>query len=247
MSEYILELKNIGKTFSGVNVLRGIDLQVKKGEVLALMGENGAGKSTLIKVVSGYHLPDPGGQIIVNGKEVVFHNPKEAKVNHIHTIYQELTLCPDMTVAENIVIDKQDDFKGFMTDNAKFVEIANKALTRLGQKINPNAYVRDLSIAKRQIVEIAKAISSDAELIIMDEPTSSISEKDANTLLDIVKELRDQGMAIIYISHRMAEIQKIADRVCVLRDGSHVGTLPIEEATNQKLISLMVGRTLDNA
>ena len=247
MSEYILELKNIGKTFSGVNVLRGIDLQVKRGEVLALMGENGAGKSTLIKVVSGYHLPDPGGKIIVNGKEVVFHNPKEAKVNHIHTIYQELTLCPDMTVAENIVIDKQDDFKGFMTDNAKFVEIANKALTRLGQKINPNAYVRDLSIAKRQIVEIAKAISSDAELIIMDEPTSSISEKDANVLLQIVRELRDQGMAIIYISHRMAEIQKVADRVCVLRDGSHVGTIPVEEATNQKLISLMVGRTLDNA
>jgi len=247
LSDYILELKNIGKTFSGVNVLRGIDLQVKRGEVLALMGENGAGKSTLIKVISGYHQPDEGGQIIVDGKEVVFHNPKESLDAHIHTIYQELTLCPDMTVAENIVIDKQDSFKGPVLHTAEFKKMATDAINKLGMDINPDVKVRELSIAKRQIVEIAKAISSDAELIIMDEPTSSISEKDADALLDIVKELRNSGLAIIYISHRMAEIQKIADRVCVLRDGSHVGTLPIEEASNDKLISLMVGRTLDNA
>lgn len=246
MGEYVLEMKNIGKTFSGVNVLRGIDMQLKKGEVLALMGENGAGKSTLIKVVSGYHQPDPGGELIVDGQKVAFHKPKDAMDAHIHTIYQELTLCPDMTVAENIVIDKQDQFKGLLTRQKQYVEIAEKALKRLGQEINPNTYVRDLSIAKQQIVEIAKAISAEAKIIIMDEPTSSISEKDAEHLLRIVRDLRQEGISVIYISHRMHEIHEIADRVCVLRDGSHVGTVDAAETTNQDLINMMVGRDLQN-
>ncbi len=247
MSECILEMKNIGKTFSGVNVLRNIDMTLEKGEVLALMGENGAGKSTLIKVISGYHQPDAGGEIYVDGTKVTFAKPKDAMDSHIHTIYQELTLCPDMTVAENIVIDKQDNFKGFMTNKKEFNELAKKALEKLGQDINPETYVRDLSIAKQQLVEIAKAISAEAKIIIMDEPTSSISEKDADALLQIVRDLRDEGISIIYISHRMNEIHKIADRICVLRDGSHVGTVKASDITNQELISMMVGRTLDNA
>lgn len=247
MEDFVLELKGIGKTFSGVNVLRDINIQLKKGEVFALMGENGAGKSTLIKVISGYHQPDSGGEIYVGGEKTVFRNPKESMNAHIHTIYQELTLCPDMTVAENIVIDKQDSMPGFLLNKKKYVEIASAALKRLHQDINPNVYVRDLSIAKQQIVEIAKAISADAKILIMDEPTSSISEKDADCLLEIVKNLRDQGMTIIYISHRMHEIFQIADRICVLRDGSHIATLEAAQTSSQELISLMVGRGLENA
>lgn len=247
MEDFVLELKDIGKTFSSVNVLRNINIQLKKGEVFALMGENGAGKSTLIKVISGYHQPDPGGEILVDGQKTVFRNPKESMNAHIHTIYQELTLCPDMTVAENIAIDKQDQFPGFILKKRQYVDVARAALARLHQDIDPNVYVRDLSIAKRQIVEIAKAISSDAKILIMDEPTSSISEKDAECLLSIVKELRNQGMTIVYISHRMHEIFQIADRICVLRDGSHVGTVEAASTTSQELISMMVGRSLENA
>lgn len=247
MEDFVLELKDIGKTFSSVNVLRNINIQLKKGEVFALMGENGAGKSTLIKVISGYHQPDPGGEIFVDGQKTVFRNPKESMNAHIHTIYQELTRCPDMTVAENIAIDKQDQFPGFILKKRQYVDVARAALARLHQDIDPNVYVRDLSIAKRQIVEIAKAISSDAKILIMDEPTSSISEKDAECLISIVKELRNQGMTIVYISHRMHEIFQIADRICVLRDGSHVGTVEAASTTSQELISMMVGRSLENA
>lgn len=246
MEDYILEMQHIGKTFSGVNVLRDIDIQLKKGEVLALMGENGAGKSTLIKIISGYHQPDAGGEIRVHGKTVVFQKPKDAMDAHIHTIYQELTLCPDMTVAENIVIDKQDRFPGVLTHKRQYTEIAREALNRLGQDIDPNAYVRELSIAQQQIVEIAKAISAEAEIIIMDEPTSSISEKDAERLLKIVCDLRGEGISVIYISHRMHEIFQIADRICVLRDGSHVATTEAKDTTQQELINMMVGRSLEN-
>lgn len=241
-----MEIKNIGKTFSGVNVLRGIDFTLKKGEVLALMGENGAGKSTLIKIISGYHQPDPGGEILVNGQKVIFHTPKDAMGAHIHTIYQELTMCPDMTVAENIVIDKQDKFHGPLVRQSQFAEIAKGALKKLGSELDPNTYVRELSIAQQQIVEIAKAISADAQIIIMDEPTSSISEKDAGMLLKIVRDLRQQGISIIYISHRMHEIHEIADRICVLRDGNHVATVAAADTSNEELIHMMVGRTLDN-
>ena len=247
MEEYILELKDIGKTFSGVNVLRDINIQIKKGEIFALMGENGAGKSTLIKIISGYHRPDPGGEIVVGGKRADFHKPKDAMDMGIHTIYQELTLCPDMTVAENIAIDKQDEYPGFLTHKKEYVKVAKDALDRLGQSINPNTYVRDISIAKQQIVEIAKAISVKAEIVIMDEPTSSISEKDTAALMQIARDLRDSGITVIYISHRMHEIFQIADRICVLRDGAHVGTVNASETTQQQLINMMVGRSLDNA
>ncbi len=246
MSDRILELRNIGKTFSGVNVLRGIDLTLERGEVHALLGENGAGKSTLIKIISGYQLPDKGGEILLEGKPVTFRRPKDAKDAHIHTIYQELSLCPDMTVAENIVIDKQDRYKGFLLDNRAFVKLAQEALDRLGLDINPNERVRNLSIAQQQVVEIAKAISSDARVILMDEPTSSISQKDSERLLEIIRTLKSHGVTIIYISHRLHEIGQIADRVTVLRDGNLVGTVAASEVTNQKLINMMVGREHTN-
>lgn len=247
MEEYILELKNIGKTFSGVNVLRGINLKFRKGEVHALLGENGAGKSTLIKILSGYHQPDKGGEIKLAGKVVVFKTPKDAMDASIHTIYQELTLCPLMTVAENIVIDKQDNFKGILQKNKEYNTIASKVLERLVQTdIELNTLIKDLSIAKQQVVEIAKALTSDAEIILMDEPTSSISQQDTAKLMTIIRNLRNHGVTIIYISHRIHEIGGIADRITVLRDGNLVETVNNEDVVEQDIIKLMVGRELIN-
>lgn len=247
LGEYILELKDIGKTFSGVNVLRGINIGIKTGEVHALLGENGAGKSTLIKIISGYHQPDKDGKIIVEGVEKKFRKPKDAIDASIHTIYQELALCKDMTVAENIAVNKQDNFKGFMQKEKEYISIAEEVLTRMGQMdIKPEQYVRELSIAQQQVVEIAKAISSNAKIILMDEPTSSISQNDADNLLDLVCKLRDRGVSIIYISHRLHEIGQIADRITVLRDGNFVNTVNMKDVDNQILINMMVGREHTN-
>jgi ABC-type sugar transport system ATPase subunit len=247
LAEAVLELENIGKTFGGVSVLRNVDLQLRKGEVHALIGENGAGKSTLIKILSGYFPPDRGGIVRMNGQSVVFHNPKDAMDASIHTIYQELTLCPLMTVAENIVLDKQHHFPGFLQKKRDFHEMAVRALARLGQgDLNPNAIVKDLSIAQRQVVEIAKAITSSAQILLMDEPTSSISQSDADQLMNIIRGLRDDGVTVVYISHRLHEIDGIADRITVLRDGELVGTVDNAEVTEADLIRMMVGRELTN-
>ena len=245
MGEYVLELENIGKTYSGVNVLRNVNLSLKKGEVHALLGENGAGKSTLIKIISGYHMPDRGGTIRVNGKKTVFKHPKNAIDASIHTIYQELTLCMDMTVAENLVVDKQDQFKGLTLKNKEFKKFAADALERLGQsEIKPDTMVHKLSIAQRQVVEIAKAISAGSKIILMDEPTSSISQQDAERLMQLICKLRDEGVTIVYISHRLHEISEIADRTTVLRDGNHVGTVDIKDSSDNLLINMMVGRDI---
>ena len=246
MENCILELKNIGKTFSGVNVLRGINLQLKKGEVHVLLGENGAGKSTLIKIISGYHLPDRGGEIWVDGRQAEFRNPKQPKEAGIHTIYQELTLCRDMTVAENIVMDKQDKYRGILLREKEFQRTAAEVLKRLGSQLSPNMLVRNLSIAEQQIVEIAKAISANAKVILMDEPTSSISQKDSQKLLEIVKALSREGVTIVYISHRLQEIEQIADRITILRDGSYVDTVENRQVREQDLISMMVGREIQD-
>ncbi len=181
LGENILELRHISKTFPGVVALKNIDMSVKNGEVHALLGENGAGKSTLIKILSGYHQPDSGGELLIDGKPVTFKNPKEAIEASIITIYQELTLCPHMTVAENIVLDKQDQFKGILLRKQEFRDIAARALKDLNQSdIDPDWIVKDLSIAQQQVVEIAKAVTSKAKVVLMDEPTSSISQKDAD-------------------------------------------------------------------
>jgi ABC-type sugar transport system ATPase subunit len=241
----VLELANIGKTFAGVSVLRNVNLQLQKGEVHALIGENGAGKSTLIKILSGYYLPDRGGEIRMNGKPVVFYNPKDAMDASIHTIYQELTLCPLMSVTENIVLDKQHFFPGFLQKKRGFRDLAVKALEKLGQgDIDPNRLVKNLSIAQQQVVEIAKAITSNAQIVLMDEPTSSISQSDADKLFNIIRGLRADGVTIVYISHRLHEIDGIADRITVLRDGDLVGTVNRAEVTERDLIRMMVGREL---
>jgi len=243
----ILELKNISKTFPGVAALKGVSMTVREGEVHALLGENGAGKSTLIKILSGYHQPDPGGEIIIAGKPVTFKSPKDAISSSISTIYQELTLCPHMTVAENLVLDKQDRFKGIRLRPSEFRDIARKVLEDLGQsEISPDVLVNDLSIAQQQVVEIAKAVTSKARIILMDEPTSSISQSDADKLMKIIKVLKANGVSIIYISHRLYEIGGIADRITVLRDGELVGTVNNADVTENDLITMMVGRELKN-
>lgn len=247
MTENILELRNISKTFPGVVALKKVNFNVRKGEVHALLGENGAGKSTLIKILSGYHQPDDGGEILIDGQPVTFKNPKDAIDASIDTIYQELTLCPHMTVAENIVLDKQDQFKGFIQRKREFQTIAAQALKELGQsEIDPNWLVKDLSIAQQQVVEIAKAFTAKAKIVLMDEPTSSISQKDADRLMDIIRGLRANGVAVIYISHRLHEIGGIADRITVLRDGELVGTVNNSDVTERDLITMMVGRELVN-
>jgi len=243
LSEYILELRNISKTFPGVVALKNVDLKVRSGEVHALLGENGAGKSTLIKILSGYHQPDEGGEVLIAGRPVTFRNPKAAIDESIITIYQELSLCPHMTVAENIVLDKQDQFKGFLQKKNEYRKIAAQALGELGQgDIDPDWLVADLSIAQQQVVEIAKAVFSKAKIILMDEPTSSISQSDADKLMEIIRGLRAKGVAIIYITHRLHEIDGIADRITVLRDGELVGTVNNEDVTDNDLITMMVGR-----
>jgi len=247
MGEYILELRHISKTFPGVVALKNVNMNVRSGEVHALLGENGAGKSTLIKILSGYHPPDKGGEMLIAGKPVTFRNPKDAMDASIHTIYQELTLCPQMTVAENIVLDKQDQFKGFVQRRHEYQAIATRALKALGQsEIDPNGLVKDLSIAQQQVVEIAKAVTSNAKIVLMDEPTSSISQNDADKLMDMIRSLRADGVAIIYISHRLHEIGGIADRITVLRDGELVGTVNNSDVTEKDLITMMVGRELKN-
>jgi ABC-type sugar transport system ATPase subunit len=188
-----------------------------------------------------------GGEIIIDGKPVSFRSPKDAINASIHTIYQELTLCPHMTVAENIVLDKQGQFRGFLQRRREYQAIAAQALADLGQtEINPNWLVKDLSIAQQQVVEIAKAITSKAQIVLMDEPTSSISQSDADRLMDIIRSLRANGVAIIYISHRLHEIGGIADRVTVLRDGELVGTVNCSDVSEKQLITMMVGRDITN-
>jgi len=247
LGEHILELRHISKTFPGVVALKNVDMMVRSGEVHALLGENGAGKSTLIKILSGYHQPDKGGEILIAGKPVTFRNPKDAIEASIITIYQELTLCPHMTLAENIVLDKQGQFKGFLQKRQKYQAIATQALEELGQsEIDPNWLVKDLSIAQQQVVEIAKAITSKAKIVLMDEPTSSISQSDADKLMDIIRGLRANGVAIIYISHRLHEIGGIADRITVLRDGELVKTVNNSDVTERDLITMMVGREPTN-
>ncbi len=241
----ILELNNVSKTFSGITVLKNVDLDIKKGEVHALLGENGAGKSTLIKIISGYHPMDDGGELKFHGETLEIMSPKDSIKAHISTIYQELTLCPDLTVAENIALDKQDYFKGPFQQQKEFSTLARKTLDSIDNfNLDTKSMISELSIAQRQIVEIAKAVASNAEVILMDEPTASISQKDADALMRIILKLKEKGVSIIYISHRIHEIRKIADRVTVLRDGEKIGTLDKSEMSDEQIISMMVGRKM---
>jgi inositol transport system ATP-binding protein len=242
--EYILEMEGINKEFPGVKALNNVQLRVKKGTVHALMGENGAGKSTLMKILNGLYSPD-SGKIKFKGKEIKLRSPHDAICSGISMIHQELSPIPHMTVAENIFLGRESlrGRTGLVNDK-EMEEKTKKLLQALDITLDPKTKMKDLSIANMQMVEIAKAISYNAELIIMDEPTSAISEKEVERLFKIMRSLKEKGVSIIFISHRLDEIFKIADEVTVLRDGEYVGTERIENITKDRLIEMMVGREL---
>jgi rhamnose transport system ATP-binding protein len=243
--EYILELKNITKRFSGVEVLHQVPYQLRPGEVHALLGENGAGKSTLIKVITGIHQPEEG-EIFLNGERVQFADTRESRQAGIAAIYQELSLFPDLDVAENIFVGRQPTAAGGRIDWRRLYKEAGELLTSLGVQLDLKQKARSLSIAQQQMVEIARAFSINAHILIMDEPTSSLTLNEVADLFRLVRRLREQGTAIIFISHRLEELFEIADRVTVLRDGSYIGTRNMEEVTRDELIRMMVGRTITN-
>ena len=245
MSEYILELKNITKRFGGVEVLHGVSLALRPGEVHAILGENGAGKSTLIKVITGVHQPD-GGEIYLNGEHVHFGDPLQARQAGIAAIYQELSLCLDLNVAENIFLGQQPTTVGGRIDWRKLYSEADRLLTSLGVHLDVRTKARNLSIAQMQSIEIARAFSLNARILIMDEPTSSLTLSEAAELFGLMRRLRSEGTAIIFISHRLEELFEVADRVTVLRDGTYVDTRLVKDVTRDQLIRLMVGRTISN-
>ena len=242
MGEVILTMKGIDKSFPGVHALDHVDLEVRRGEVHALMGENGAGKSTLMKVLTGIYTKD-SGTITFEGKEVEFHNAKEAQDAGIVIVHQELNMLGHLTVAQNIFIGREFK-KGLGIDDKKMNEEAKKLFDELNIDIDPTETMSNLTVGKQQMCEIAKAISHEAKLIIFDEPSAALTEAEIEELFKIIRDLRKQQLGIIYISHRMDEIKVITDRVTVMRDGAYVGTLITEECTKNDIINMMVGRVI---
>ena len=241
----ILEMTGISKTFGLVRALRDVKLSIHSGEVHALMGENGAGKSTLMKILSGAYTADPGGEIRIDGKPVTIDGPLGAKALGVAIIYQELALAPNLTVAENIYLGREAR-SGPMVDRAGMEAGCADILTGLGAAFGPRSIVADLSIAERQMVEIARALHAKSRILVMDEPTTALSSRETEKLFVLIKRLRAEGLAIIYISHRMAEVYELSDRVSVLRDGTYVGTLKPGEIGPDAVVRMMVGRDLSS-
>ena len=243
MSEYLLEMRDICKSFPGVKALQNVNFQLKAGEIHALLGENGAGKSTLIKVLGGIYFPEKG-QIFIDGREVAITGVNAARDNGISIIHQELVLVPHMTVAENIFLGREPMGK-FGVDFRKMEKDAQVMLDQFDPGIRAETQVGDLSIAQQQMVEIVKAISINCRILVMDEPTSSISDREVAHLFEIMRNLARSGVGIIYISHKMSELSEVCDRVTVLRDGMYVGTREVCTTPRDELITMMVGRELD--
>jgi len=243
-SEYILEMKNIDKRFQGVHALKGCSLNLKEGEVLALVGENGAGKSTMVKVLTGIH-PMDSGEIVYFGKKVAFKSPKEAQIAGISMVHQELNMMNHLTVAQNIFIGREN--KGLVTNDKIINRKAEELFEKLNIYIDPTEKVGKLTVGKQQMVEIAKAISFDSKIIIFDEPTAALTDTEIADLFKIIEELRQKGVGMIYISHRMDEIKRITDRVTVMRDGEYIDTLLTKDVSLDEVIHMMVGRTVFEA
>jgi D-xylose transport system ATP-binding protein len=237
-----LELRDITKEFPGVRALDGVSFTLEPGQVHALCGENGAGKSTLIKVLSGYHPAGSyGGEILLDGRPVHFRNIREAEHHGIALIAQELALVPELTVAENVMLGREPRRHGII-DWASLRRSARAALDRVGLAVDLDRPVRELGVGQQQMVEIAKALAKDASILVLDEPTAALTEADADRLLELMGQLRARGLSAIYISHRLEEVFRIADRVTVLRDGRSVGSRPAGQITQAETIALMVGR-----
>ncbi|MCI8855202.1 MAG: sugar ABC transporter ATP-binding protein [Clostridiaceae bacterium] len=239
--EYILEMTDIVKEFPGVRALKGVQLKVRPGTVHTLMGENGAGKSTLMKCLIGIH-PPTSGSIVFEGKEIHFKTTLEALNSGISMIHQELSPVPERSVAENLWLGRVPLKNGFMVDHKKMREDSIALFQKLGLEVDPDAKMGDLSVAKMQMVEIAKAVSYDSKIVIMDEPTSALTDAEVEHLFRIIAELKEKNVAIIYISHKMDEIFRISDDITIYRDGEYIATDRAENLTQDKLITLMVGR-----
>lgn len=237
----LLKMEHISKSFPGVRALDEVDFEVYPGEVLGFLGENGAGKSTLIKILSGIHSKD-GGTIWFKGQEVNPHTPYEAQRLGISTIHQELALVPYLTVAENIFLNREPRRVLGLVDFRRMNREAEALLRDLGADIPGHKLIRELNVAGQQMVEIAKAVSYHASLILMDEPTSALSSKEVEALFALMRRLKERGVAVVFVSHRLDEIRQIVDRVVIMRDGRRVGSLPIAEAPEEKIIRMMVGR-----
>ncbi len=242
MKNKLLEMKNIHKKFPGVYALKGVDFELNEGEVHAIVGENGAGKSTLINILGGIHQKDEGS-IYVNNQEVNVKNVLDARNLGINIIHQELVLVPHLSVAENIYINREPVKSGFIDYKALYSEAQN-FIDEIGLDLPVNIKVAQLTLAQQQMLEIVKAISFNAKVIVMDEPTSSLSDKEISALFERIKALKEKNYGIIYISHKMSELFQIADRVTILRDGKDVITLPIAETTNDIIVKHMVGREI---
>ncbi|MHC1771594.1 MAG: sugar ABC transporter ATP-binding protein [Flexilinea sp.] len=242
MADILLEMTDIQKSFPGVHALNNACLRVQKGEVHGLVGENGAGKSTLMKILTGIYKRD-SGSIKYHGEEILVNNPKECQELGIGIIHQELNLMPHLTVAENIFIGKEP-MKGLFLDKKKANDEARIMLKALNVNIDPTVPIGQLTVAKQQMVEIAKALSYDSELLVMDEPTASLTESEIQELFKVIRELKSKGHGIIYISHRLDELPEITDRITVMRDGQYVGTVDTANVTKTEIISMMVGRTI---
>lgn len=235
-------MRGVSKTFPGVKALQNVDLRLGRGEVLALLGENGAGKSTLMKVLGGAYKPD-SGEIRIDGKVLEIHSPHESQCAGIAIIYQEFNLVPGLTAADNIFLGQEKTRAGFIRrgeERRKAVEL----FKRLEVEIDPDELCRNLTVAQQQIVEIAKALSLNARIMVMDEPSAALSTREVERLYSVIRELKSQGIGVVYISHRLDEIFEICDRISVLRDGENIAEKPVEEVSRQSLIEMMVGREL---
>ncbi len=242
-SETILEMKGITKIFPGVKALDQVDFTLKRGEVHALLGENGSGKSTLIKVLGGIHRAEEG-EIFIEGKKTAIENVHDADAVGVSIVHQELSFAPDMTVGDNIFMGKEPKGKLGFVHSKKIYEDSKRILREFGSDIDPDSKMNELSISRQQVVEIAKALSNNAKIVVMDEPSASLSLKEVENLYKTVDRLKEMGISVIYVSHRMEELFRLCDQVTVLRDGEYVGTREIKEITEDDLVSMMVGRTI---
>lgn len=240
----MLQIRSIHKSFSGIKALDDVSFNIVPGEVHALVGENGAGKSTLMKILSGVY-SDYEGQVIMGEEVIKFDGPREAQQYGIAIIHQELNLVPELSIVDNIFLGRERYTPLGTLDRQSMAAEATRLLSNFNLDISPQTPIKDLRVSERQLVEIAKALSLDAKLLILDEPTSALSLEEIRDLFSIIRQLKQQGVTMIYISHKLEEIFEIADRITVLRDGNHIATLPIEDIYKQKLIQLMVGRNLE--
>lgn len=243
MSE-LLKMKNITKIFPGVKALDKVNLNLSAGKTHILLGENGAGKSTLIKVLSGAHQPDEG-EIYINGKKVTINSPSDAFKYGISVIYQEFQLAPNLTIYENIFLGREITNSFNFINKKETVARTKEMMQFVGLDVSPNTLVKDLSIAEKQMVEITKALVFDADIIVFDEPTATLTDKETKRLFEIIHQLEEEGIGIIYISHRLKEFEEVGEKCTILRDGKYIETVELEETSKKELVNLMTGRKLD--